>query len=318
MMCESISKSDIKWCESCTKCAEHVLFCLAANIKPEICPDKFFSSSNWIIQKALPALEFISISKKSNWVEGLTFIGHIDSFRHVIAKVDESSFSNPIAKKNLLLLKDSIGLLSSSEEMFIEPMAKEIEHPSLIPLFDLMKSELGVFNELPSKKWGNANIFFSPDFDCLIEENTDLVKNKLNDGLDLSNGFEALTITPFYFYSNQVSKTQINGNAVSLISSSIDEKLIKIKIERTCSSMIPKKKYNQLKFSIFFPEDSTECKISVQSPSMLENSLDAGRNEITLNLPESVASSKLSFSCSYVPSSHPSKIEVGNFIINES
>jgi len=61
-----------------------------------------------------------------------------------------------------------------------------------------------------------------------------------------------------------------------------------------------------------------ECKISVQSPSMLENSLDAGRNEITLDLPESVTSSKLSFSCSYVPSSLPSKIEVGNFIINES
>ena len=45
LMCESTNERDKKWCLNCTKCAEHVLFNLSVNQKPEINPNHFFEKS---------------------------------------------------------------------------------------------------------------------------------------------------------------------------------------------------------------------------------------------------------------------------------
>ena len=56
LMCESTNERDKKWCLNCTKCAEHVLFNLSVNQKPEIDPNHFFENGPWFVNKIKPNL----------------------------------------------------------------------------------------------------------------------------------------------------------------------------------------------------------------------------------------------------------------------
>ena len=170
LMCEGSTDSKIKWCGNCTKCAEHVIFSLASNTKSEINPDDFFKNSPWILNKILPKLKEYE-TKKLGWFEGLTFIGHLDSFRHVLSKIDYSKVEEKEARSNLRLLIEKLAFPLINEEKICTPMISPLNHPSTKPFFDIMIEELGSCEHLYSKHWGNETTEFDPEFDVLaIEE----------------------------------------------------------------------------------------------------------------------------------------------------
>lgn len=93
MMCEI--GGDEKWCGACTKCAQMVLYSLSLGVKQnEIDTNHFLSNSPWV-KKVLASDE--------TWYKGLTYPGHIDSFRFVLSKISDESMSelSDTAQNNL-------------------------------------------------------------------------------------------------------------------------------------------------------------------------------------------------------------------------
>ncbi|XID75578.1 hypothetical protein ACF3NA_03300 [Alkanindiges sp. WGS2144] len=109
VMCESTLDATKKWCLSCTKCAEFVLFSIFNGVKQEdIDVESFFESSPWIV-------EVIKTIKKNNYKElyfpKLTASYHYDSFRYVLSQIREMSyaFNSNEAKANFEILIGTYG-----------------------------------------------------------------------------------------------------------------------------------------------------------------------------------------------------------------
>lgn len=153
MMCEI--GGDEKWCGACTKCAQMVLYSLSLDVEQkEIDPNHFLSNSPWV-EKAL--------SSDETWYKGLTYPGHIDSFRFVLSKIPEESISelSETAQKNLRTIISKHADSNTREEDGI--FAKNLFAswpPKYAPEVYKYLSELLPVYESPKfeKHWGRSTV----------------------------------------------------------------------------------------------------------------------------------------------------------------
>lgn len=165
VMCESTVDPKQKWCCSCTKCAQFVLYSLFFKIpQNEVDIDWFFAESPYIKK----IINQISLNeKKGLFFDGLTFHLHFDSFRFVITKLRRKNiiFNSEKARSNFnILVENYFDENIYREDIFYTDILKEI-YPA--KLYDGVTIELnrhldsGISPKI--KRDGNKSIYFNPN-----------------------------------------------------------------------------------------------------------------------------------------------------------
>ncbi|WKS96252.1 DUF6270 domain-containing protein [Gallibacterium anatis] len=127
VMCESTTDINTKWCCSCTKCAEFVLFSMFYELdQNEIDIDEFFSYSGWV-KKILDKIK--NSPKRGAFFPGITSMLHFDSFKFVMTQLFKRNiqFNSVTAKQNFQRLIDYFSDHSvQSEDCFYPSVLKNI------------------------------------------------------------------------------------------------------------------------------------------------------------------------------------------------
>lgn len=198
VMCESTLDINSKWCGSCTKCAEFVLFCLYYNLKQnEIDIEWFFSSSSWI-KKIIPQVE--KLEGNCKFISGLTFYMHFDSFMFVLTKLKDRrvSFSNPIANKNFSLLTEKYYNQSiSGEDCFYPDVLRQIYPKELVEdTLNILTKFLSASTSPKQKSSGNNLV----EYNFAIQPEIDIHNTSVDTSLFLSRLLSKSRKFHFSFY----------------------------------------------------------------------------------------------------------------------
>jgi hypothetical protein len=321
LMCESTNERDKKWCLNCTKCAEHVLFNLSVNKVPEIDADLFFENGPWFVNKIKPKLQDRRKKTPGNWFSGLTFYGHIDSFQHVISKINPDCFKSDIAKENFIQFQDILAWENKVEEDFIQPLANKIESANAKLVFDRMKEILHTNESVQGKHWGISPVSFDLEFDVFDKEEFESFNLQLNEkkiGLKMTE--EALPTEQSNLSAQGLS--QINHftmEGYSCLSGTMNrDEQTEVKFSKTFNSLIVGKKINKLSLSIF--TDKTAEIVDIRSPgaSSASKFIEAGWNNIEVNLVEDKDTQRIEIAISIPPQDGELSILVGNFSVFHS
>ncbi|MGR3808555.1 hypothetical protein [Pasteurella testudinis] len=171
VMCESTVDVDKKWCCSCTKCAEFVLFSMYYNLpQQDINLDWFFTESGWI-KKVLKQLS--AQQEKGLFFTGLTHHLHFDSFCFVLTKLKDRNiqFRLPEALNNFNILAENYYDESiEGEDCFygdiLEAAYPEKLHEGAVTLLSPLLPEI----EAPKQKHsGNHKIYFDKNILPIIK-----------------------------------------------------------------------------------------------------------------------------------------------------
>ena len=321
LMCESTNERDKKWCLNCTKCAEHVLFNLSVNKVPEIDADLFFENGPWFVNKIKPKLQDRRKKTPGNWFSGLTFYGHIDSFQHVISKINPDCFKSDIAKENFIQFQDILAWENKVEEDFTPPLANKIESANAKLVFDRMKEILHTNESVQGKHWGISPVSFDLEFDVFDKEEFESFNLQLNEkkiGLKMTE--EALPTEQSNLSAQGLS--QINHftmEGYSCLSGTMNrDEQTEVKFSKTFNSLIVGKKINKLSLSIF--TDKTAEIVDIRSPgaSSASKFIEAGWNNIEVNLVEDKDTQRIEIAISIPPQDGELSILVGNFSVFHS
>jgi len=289
LMCESTNDRNKKWCLNCTKCAEHVLFNLSVNQKPEIDADLFFENSPWFVNKIKPKLQTMKKEMPGNWFPSLTFHGHIDSFQHVISIINPNSFTSDVGKDNFIQFQEILAWENQMEEDFIQPFANKIQSTNANLVFDKMKEILQKNESVPEKHWGVNPVSFDLEFDVFDKEELESFKIPSNKGQTKLKLNEEILPTE---QSNiniqglgQVNQFSINGLNCLMGKINGDSKA-EITFSKTFKSLIVGKKINKLSFSIYINQHPSETLITSDGASSPTHSLNIGWNNFNFILTE--------------------------------
>jgi len=321
LMCESTNERDKKWCLNCTKCAEHVLFNLSVNKKPEIDADLFFENSPWFINKIKPKLQSMKKEKPGNWFPGLTFHGHIDSFQHVIYRINPNSFRTDVAKSNFIQFQDIFALENEIEEDFIQPLANKIQSANANLVFDKIKDILDTSETVPIKHWGVNPVSYDLEFDVFDKEefeSSEVQSNEKKVGMMMNE--EAIPTEQSNLSAqglNQINQFTMGGH--SCLSGKLDPKVqTEVRFSKTFKSLIVEKKINKLSLSIFTNQAPDKVEIHSLGTNYSPNSIKIGWNNIDLNLVEVQETQRVELTFSISAQDGPLNILVGNFSVFHS
>ena len=323
LMCESTNHISTKWCLNCTKCAEHVLFNLSVNTTPEIDPDEFFTSSPWFVNKIQPKLQNMS-HKKGNWMPGLTFNGHIDSFQHVVSLIDENQFQTDEGRENFRQFHEMFSWENVSEEHFFEQFSTKISSDNAEKVFDIMKDTLRIDSTSPSKHWTTKDVSFDNNFDVFDEEERNMFDLPLN--LVRQNKSNHYEVIPAGYYDMELlsniytsggSKTNefsMHGYCVCNTEISQGEKFNYV-FNRTFKSLISNKKINEICFSIYVSSGSITSTLDAGDYDADSLKINPGWNEIKIPILRGVDSQRVELKLSITsPNGHVS-LAVGDYFV---
>jgi hypothetical protein len=321
LMCESTNERDKKWCLNCTKCAEHVLFNLSVNQKPEIDPNHFFENGPWFVNKIKPNLSNMKRGINGNWLSGATDRLHIDSFQHVIAKINPTCFTSNQARKNFIEFKEVFSWENSLEEQFIQPVANAIHSTNADLVFDKMKDILVTSGTVPSKHWGVDPVSYDLEFDVFDKEEFESFELKSNEKkIGLMINEEAIPTEQSNLSAqglNQINQFTMEGH--SCLSGELDSKVqTEVRFSKTFKSLIVGKKINKLSLAIF--TDKAAEIVDIRSPGATSpsNFFEAGWNNIEVNLDEDKETQRVEIAISIPPQDGALNILVGNFSVFHS
>ncbi len=321
LMCESTNERDKKWCLNCTKCAEHVLFNLSVNQKPEIDPNHFFENGPWFVNKIKPKLENMKKGISGNWFPGLTFHGHIDSFQHVISKINPTIFSSEEARMNFVRFKTVFSMENQKEEHFIQPLANRIQSTNAELVFSKMKEILEIGDSVPQKYWGVNPVSYDLEFDVFDKEDFEsfeLQPNEKKIGLMMNE--EAIPTEQSNLSAqglNQINHFTMGGH--SCLSGKLDPKVqTEVRFSKTFKSLIVGKKINKLSLSFFTNQAPDKVEIHSPGTNSSPNSIKAGWNNIDLNLVEDQETQRVELTISISAQDGALNILVGNFSVFHS
>lgn len=321
LMCESTNERDKKWCLNCTKCAEHVLFNLSVNQKPEIDPNHFFENGAWFVNKIKPNLSNMKRGISGNWLSGATDRLHIDSFQHVIAKINPACFTSNQARENFIEFKEVFSWKNSLEEQFIQPVANVIHSTNADLVFDKMKEILVTSETVPLKHWGTDPVAYDLEFDVFDKEEFESIQTQPNEKkVGMMMNEEAIPTEHSNLSAqglNQINHFTTEGH--SCLSGRLDSKIqTEVRFSKTFKSLIVGKKINKLSFSIFTNQAPDEVEIQSLGTTSSPNSIKAGWNNIDLNLVEDQETQRVELTISIPAQDGALNILVGNFSVFHS
>lgn len=321
LMCESTNERDKKWCLNCTKCAEHVLFNLSVNQKPEIDPNHFFENGPWFVNKIKSKLGNMKKGITGNWFPGLTFHGHIDSFQHVISKINPACFTSNQARENFIEFKEVFSWENSLEEQFIQPVANVIHSTNADLVFDKMKDILVTSGTAPSKHWGVDPVSYDLEFDVFDKEEFESFELKSNEKkIGLMINEEAIPTEQSSLSAqglNQINQFTMWGH--SCLSGKLDPKVqTEVRFSKSFKSLIVGKKINKLSLSIFTNQAPDKVEIHSLGTNYSPHSFKAGWNNIDLNLVEDQETQRVELTISIPAQDGALNILVGNFSVFHS
>ncbi|WP_179108096.1 hypothetical protein, partial [Rodentibacter ratti] len=176
LMCESTVEVNTKWCCSCTKCAEFVLFSMYYDIEQkDINLDYFFKESGWIQKVMLN----IHNKKRGSFFTGLTFHLHFDSFRFVLNKLSNkirNYLTDPIAIDNFHQLSNFFdeSTISNEDAFYFDVLEStypvELYNESYRQLKAILPSSLAP----PRKSMGNIKRNFDLNIQPQIPDLVDI------------------------------------------------------------------------------------------------------------------------------------------------
>tara|TARA_Y100000766_G_scaffold285257_1_gene307422 strand:- start:3269 stop:5179 length:1911 start_codon:yes stop_codon:yes gene_type:complete len=321
LMCESTNERDKKWCLNCTKCAEHVLFNLSVNQKPEIDPNHFFENGPWFVNKIKPKLENMKKGISGNWFPGLTFHGHIDSFQHVISKINPTIFSSEEARMNFVRFKTVFSMENQKEEHFIQPLANRIQSTNAELVFSKMKEILEIGDSVPQKYWGVNPVSYDLEFNVFDKEDFESFELQSNEKkIGLAMNEEAIPTEQSNLSAqglNQINHFTMGGH--SCLSGKLDPKVqTEVRFSKTFKSLIVGKKINKLSLSFFTNQAPDKVEIHSPGTNSSPNSIKAGWNNIDLNLVEDQETQRVELTISISAQDGALNILVGNFSVFHS
>ncbi|MDB3879342.1 hypothetical protein N9295_00650 [bacterium] len=319
LMCESTNDRNKKWCLNCTKCAEHVLFNLSVNQKPEIDADLFFENSPWFVNKIKPKLQTMKKERPGNWFPSLTFHGHIDSFQHVISIINPNSFTSDVGRDNFIQFQKILAWENQMEEDFIQPFANKIQSTNANLVFDKMKEILQKNESVPEKHWGVNPVSFDLEFDVFDKEELESFKIPSNKGqTKLKLNEEILPTEPSNIKIQglgQVNQFSINGLNCLMGKINGDSKA-EITFSKTFKSLIVGKKINKLSFSIYINRDSAEIQIISVGASSSTSTYNIGWNNIDFSLDKDKETQRVEVKVSIPPQESMMTVLIGNFKVS--
>jgi hypothetical protein len=318
-MCESTNDRNKKWCLNCTKCAEHVLFNLSVNKKPEIDADLFFDNSPWFVNKIKPKLQSMKKKTPGNWFPGLTFHGHIDSFQHVISRINPNSFRSDVAKGNFIQFQDIFAWENKIEEDFIQPVANKIHSANANIVFDKMKDILETSESVPEKHWGVNPVSFDLEFDVFEKEEVESFEIPLNEKqseLQLNEEILPIETSNINIQGfNRVNQFSINGHYCvrgEINKDSISE----ITFSKTFKSLIAGKIIRRLSFSIYINQHPSKTLITSDGASSPTHSLNIGWNNFNFIMPEQKETQRIEVKFSIPQQESGVTVLIGNFKVS--
>ena len=319
LMCESTNDRNKKWCLNCTKCAEHVLFNLSVNKKPEVDADLFFENSPWFVNKIKPKLQSMKKQTPGNWFPGLTFQGHIDSFQHVISRINPNSFESDIAKDNFIQFQDIFAWENKMEEDFIQPLANKIQSANADLVFARMKDILETSESIPQKHWDVSPVSFDLEFDVFDKEDIDSFEIPLNEKQSELQLNEEILPTETSNINIQgldhINQFSINGLNCVNGKTNKDSKS-EITFSKTFKSLIAGKIIKKLSFSIYINQHPSETLITSDGASSPTHSLNVGWNNINFILIEEKEAQRVEVKFSIPRQESGITILIGNFKVS--
>lgn len=174
MMCESTGSTDKKWCCSCTKCAEFVLYSLFYGYdQKEININEFFKNSPYIKDVIFKIYNLEKmLGKNSNLNEmyfpKLTADFHYDSFRFVLSSFKGKVFDSleADANKNLAKLIEVYGKDANREDVvYLDVLDKTWPAHYRETAKALVSAVVFSQDKAPvEKRWGNEIVKYNNDF----------------------------------------------------------------------------------------------------------------------------------------------------------
>lgn len=206
VMCESTTNPNEKWCCSCTKCAEFVLFSMYYNLnQSDIDIEWFFGQSNWI-SKVIKGIH--SAPKKGLYIKGMSSIFHFDSFKFVLntLKQRNTAFSSPQAQQNFNILTDYYsGQTTSDEDGFYKDILVRVYPDELIQ--DTRRVLLDHLKEIKSpneKTSGIGRLAFNPEIQPFFNNrNAKIPPDSVYRNLAQQNAFTAFNGDPILGYAEK-------------------------------------------------------------------------------------------------------------------
>lgn len=271
VMCEATVDVNQKWCCSCTKCAEFVLFSEFYNLnQSDIDINWFFSESSWI-NKIINELK--QPGKKGRFFKGLTFIHHFDSFKFVITKLKDKNltFQNRKAQHNFdLLVEHYYDKNIHSEDCFYTDILNQVYPPSLKQeTFALLKAALPDSPAPKKKSSGIGTLNFNADLQPEIYQgNVKISSSDFYTALTNKNRFPKLNSDPLNAYIQDCKVKTLGTLAQADLSVNINSSYCDVWIDKNptmqnegyeISLVIPvPKSFNYCKFKIEIPHLSAE------------------------------------------------------------
>lgn len=271
VMCEATVDANQKWCCSCTKCAEFVLFSEFYNLnQSDIDISWFFSESPWI-NKVIGELK--QSEKKSRFFKGLTFTLHFDSFKFVITKLKDKNltFQNRKAQNNFdLLVEHYYDRSVHSEDCFYTDILNQVYPPSLKQeTFALLKAALPDAPAPNKKSSGVGTLSFNADLQPEIYQgNVKISSSDFYTALTNKNRFPKLNSDPLNAYIHDYKVKTLGTLTKADLSVNIHSSYCDVLIDKNppmqdegyeISLVIPvPKSFNYCKFKIEIPHLSAE------------------------------------------------------------
>ncbi|OSI10200.1 hypothetical protein [Neisseria zoodegmatis] len=271
VMCESTVDVNQKWCCSCTKCAEFVLFSEFYNLgQSDIDINWFFSESSWI-NKVIDELK--QSEKKGPFFKGLTFTLHFDSFKFVITKLKDRGFAfqNRKAQNNFdLLVEHYYDRSIRSEDCFYTDILNQVYPPSLKQeTFALLKAVLPDSLAPNKKSSGMGTLSFNADLQPEIYQgNVKISSADFYTALTNKNRFPKLNNDPLNAYIQNYKVKTLGTLAKANLSVDVHASYCDVWIDKNppmkdegyeISLTIPvAKSFNYCRFRIEIPHLSAE------------------------------------------------------------
>lgn len=206
IMCESTTDKNKKWCCSCTKCAEFVLFSMFYQLnQSDIDLEYFFTESPWIV-KMVKNIHH-KFESKGSFIQGSVFSLHFDSFKFVLNQLKQRNikFSNLKAQENFNLLIDyytNSSEQSCDEDGFYVDILHQIYPQELLnDTYHILNNYLPMKNSPTKKTSGIGNLFFHKETQPQwISRNIKILPNTVYQLLVDKNNFPMFNSDPLNGY----------------------------------------------------------------------------------------------------------------------
>ncbi|WP_386696491.1 hypothetical protein [Lonepinella sp. MS14436] len=235
VMCESTVDKNQKWCCSCTKCAEFVLFSLFYHLpQTDIDFEWFFAESPWI-KKVINELN--KDGEKGRFFKGLTFSFHFDSFKFCITNIKMSGirFSNPLAQEHFDLLVTHYydASIYNEDHFYIDVLGKIYPSKLVLGTYDILSNILPNTHSPLVKNTGLGKVKFDQNIQPQIKKlNPYIVKEDLLHRLTVRNITPKFNSDPVNSYITDISIVTNGKISESDLLLNTSEKYIDIYIEK--------------------------------------------------------------------------------------